>query len=181
MTMLWNIEANDIELRTKEIKLLCLDVDGVMTDGRLYFSNTGDEMKAFNTQDGQGIRLLQSGGIQIAIISGRKSELVARRARDLGIQLVYQGRVDKMVALEQLCKKNQFSPAQIAYLGDDLPDIQVIKQVALGLAVSNAHPAVKSVAHGITENAGGFGAVREVCDFLLQAQNKYADAIQTYM
>lgn len=181
MTMFWNIEANDIESRAKAIKLLCLDVDGVMTDGRLYFSNTGDEMKTFDTQDGQGIRLLQSGGLQVAIISGRKSEVVARRARDLDIHILYQGRVDKIVALGELCKENQITPSQIAYLGDDLPDIQVIKQVGLGLAVSNAHLAVKSVAHGITENGGGFGAVREVCDFLLEAQNKYTNAVKNYL
>jgi 3-deoxy-D-manno-octulosonate 8-phosphate phosphatase (KDO 8-P phosphatase) len=179
--MVFNIDPSEILQRAKNIKLLLLDVDGVLTAGELFLTDSGEEIKAFNTLDGQGIKLLQSEGIQVGIISGRRSSLVSRRAENLGIKLVIQGREDKLNALAEICASSGFSAAQIAFVGDDLPDIKVIKAVQLGFAVDNAHQSVKRTAHAITLKSGGNGAVREVCDFILQAQEKYENAIAAFL
>jgi len=128
--------------RAKAIRLLLLDVDGVLTDGRLYYGNNGEELKAFNIQDGLGIKLLQRNNVQVGIITGRSSELVARRASELGIKLIVQGREDKLTALEEtldaVSEESRLQMEQIAFLGDDLPDVAVIRRVGLGVAVANA-------------------------------------------
>jgi 3-deoxy-D-manno-octulosonate 8-phosphate phosphatase (KDO 8-P phosphatase) len=179
--MVFNIDPSEILQRARHIKLLLLDVDGVLTAGELFLSDSGEEIKAFSTLDGQGIKLLQSEGIQVGIISGRRSSLVSRRAENLGISLVIQGREDKLNALSEICASSGFNVSQIAYVGDDLPDIKVIKAVQLGFAVDNAHQSVKRTAHAVTHTEGGHGAVREVCDFILQAQEKYDDAIAAFL
>ncbi|MCP8900185.1 3-deoxy-manno-octulosonate-8-phosphatase KdsC [Gilvimarinus xylanilyticus] len=161
----------------QRIKLLILDVDGVLTDGRLYYDNHGNEMKAFNTQDGQGIKSLMRSGVQVAIITGRSSEVVARRARELGIDILIQGREDKWAALQEIFTELNLEPEQIAHMGDDWPDLSIMTRVGLALTVPNAHSTVSEYAHWISHRAGGEGAVRDACDLLMQAQGTFADAV----
>ena len=179
--MLFNIDPSDAVERARAVTLLLLDVDGVLTAGELYLADSGEEIKAFSTLDGQGIKLLQRYGVKVGILSGRKSQLLSKRAENLGIEIIIQGREDKLDALEELCKKQNIAPEHIAYVGDDLPDIKVLKAVRLGFSVPNAHSTVKEIAHVQTQSAGGLGAVREVCDFILQAQGLYDDAIAPYL
>jgi len=171
--------------RAKAIRLLLLDVDGVLTDGRLYYGNNGEELKAFNIQDGLGIKLLQRNGIQVGIITGRSSELVARRASELGIKLIVQGREDKLTALQEtlntMDKESRFQMEQIAFLGDDLPDVAVIRQVGLGVAVANARQFVVENAHWQTTSIGGHGAVRELAEMILQTQGKLDATLSNYL
>lgn len=157
----------------KAINLLLLDVDGVLTNGQLYFSNGGEEIKAFNSLDGHGIKMLQAAGIEVGIITGRRSELVNKRAADLGIGLLYQGREDKLIAMEEIVASSVHELSGIAYVGDDLPDIPAIAAAGVGFTVKNCHADLLQIADLQTSRAGGSGAVREVCDYLLKAQNLY--------
>ncbi len=166
--------------RARHIRLLLLDVDGVLTDGKLYFGNDGAEMKAFNTLDGHGIKLLQKSGVKVGIITGRTSTLVEKRARDLGITLLIQGREDKYSAMLELLHETNYQPQEIAYMGDDYPDLQVICRVGLGMTVANALPAIQEHTHWQSQRCGGEGAVREACDFIMQAQGTYHDALAAY-
>ena len=161
--------------------MLVLDVDGVLSDGKLYFSNSGDEMKAFSTLDGQGIKMLQRNGIDVGIITGRTSTLVQRRAKNLGITLLIQGREDKLVALKEMSAKVNISCEHIAYMGDDLPDLAAIRHARLGITVADGHAFVAEHADWITSARGGNGAVREACEFLLRAQGKLDQAWQQYL
>lgn len=154
----------------RQIRALVLDVDGVLSDGTIYMSAQGDEIKAFNILDGQGILQLQRAGLTVAIITGRNSPLTTRRAADLGIAHLIQGREDKLVALADLAQTLHIDLAQIAYVGDDLPDLSAIQAVGLGITVPNAHWHILETAAWCTHAAGGYGAIREVCDALLQAQ-----------
>ena len=156
-----------------KVKLLLLDVDGVLTDGKLYFSNSGEEIKAFHTLDGHGIKMLMSTGVEVGIITGRTSTLLEKRAGDLGIELLYQGREDKLNVLHEILAGRQLASEQTCYAGDDLPDLPVLKAVGLGFTVPLGHVSVKSVVQAITEFQGGHGAVREIADFILQAQGNY--------
>lgn len=171
----------EIYQRAKTIKILVLDVDGVLTDGSLYFGNSGEELKAFNIQDGLGIKLLRDAGIDTAIITGRQSELVQRRAQNLGIEHIIQGREDKLVALDELRNKLGISYAQIAYMGDDLPDLSAIRKVALGITVADGNVFVAKHAHWQTTAKGGKGAVREACEMILSAQDKLNSALNSYL
>ena len=157
----------------KSIKLLVLDVDGVLTDGGIYFDENGVESKRFNALDGYGITMLLSSGIEVAIISGRKSKCVTYRMKNLGVKYCYQGRINKTQAFEELIAKLDLKPNQVAYVGDDIIDLPVMYKVALPIAVANAQKYVKEYAIFSTQNTGGNGAVREVCDYILIAQNKY--------
>jgi len=163
------------------VKLLVLDIDGVMTDGRLYFSAQGEALKVFNILDGLGIKLLRNSGVEVAIISGRSSEALSKRAADLGIKHLYQGREDKIQALTELLTVLDLSFNQVAHLGDDLPDLPVIRKVGLGMAVANAYALVKQHADWCTSAKGGEGAVREACDFIMSAQGTLDDALQPYL
>lgn len=154
------------------LRLLVLDVDGVLTDGRLYYSESGHEAKAFHIHDGLGIKLLQRNGVEVAIITGRSSLLLERRARELGIERVIQGREDKLTALEELRAPLQIDWQHIAYMGDDLPDLAAIRRVGLGMTVANANPLVRQHARWIAQLPGGAGAVREAAEFILDAQGK---------
>ncbi len=167
--------------RAQKIRLAVFDVDGVLTDGKLYFLPDGSEFKTFNTLDGHGIKMLMQAGIQTAIITGRSSPVVERRAKNLGIQHLFQGREDKFVALQELLSSLSDAPAleQVAYLGDDLPDLPAIRRVGLGMAVASADSFVRQHAHGVTIAAGGAGAAREFCEFILRAQGKL-DALQEH-
>ncbi len=163
------------------IRLVVLDVDGVLSDGRLYYGEDGGELKAFHIRDGLGIKLLQRNAIQVAIITGRTSQLLARRARELGIELVIQGRDDKLTALQELLTDHPYPLEQIAYMGDDLQDLRAIRAVGLGMTVADAHPVVAAHALWQATRAGGRGAVREAAEFILQAQNKLAPTIADYL
>ena len=159
---------------------MLLDVDGVLTDGRLYYGNSGEEMKAFNIQDGLGIKLLQQGGIQVGIITGRVSELLQRRATELGINPVIQDREDKLTALNELMLTADLNLDEIAFVGDDLPDLAVIKKVGLGITVANGSAALKSAADWQTAKKGGEGAVREVAEMLLSCQNNLSRLLEQF-
>jgi 3-deoxy-D-manno-octulosonate 8-phosphate phosphatase (KDO 8-P phosphatase) len=167
--------------KARQIQLVILDVDGVMTDGGLQFDSQGREYKTFNSLDGQGMRMLLECGIQIAIITGRKSKLVNHRMNDLGVKLVFQGYRDKAPAFNELLNKTGLDRSQIAYLGDDLPDLTVMAQVGMGIAVQNAHAFVKQQADWITNTSGGKGAVREVTDYILEAQGLLDDKQASYL
>jgi 3-deoxy-D-manno-octulosonate 8-phosphate phosphatase (KDO 8-P phosphatase) len=164
----------------RNIRMLLLDVDGVLTDGRLYYGESGEEYKSFNIKDGLGIKLLQRAGIEVGIITARKSSLVARRCRELGIKRVIQGRQDKMVALNELVKELNIAMRQIAYIGDDLPDLGPIKNVGLGMTVADANHVLKENALWCSQAPGGFGAVREAAEFILTAQDKLQALIQSH-
>ena len=167
--------------KAQNIKLLVLDVDGVLSDGKLYFSDQGDELKSFSTLDGQGIKLLQNSGIDVALITGRKSNIVTLRAKELGIKLLVQGREDKLEALDVILAELNLHYHQVAYIGDDLPDLACIRKVGFGATVPNANPVILEHALCCTERSGGQGAVREICDLILHAQNKFDAAIAPYI
>ena len=162
----------DISERAARIKLAIFDVDGVLTDGRLWYAEDGHELKAFHVHDGLGLKRLRANGIEVAIITARISHLVAQRMAELGIVHVYQGQDDKRTCFDQLLHALKLEAAQCAYTGDDLPDLGVMCQAGLAIAVANAHPSVCERAHWTTRKVGGYGAVREVCDLLLDAQGK---------
>lgn len=149
------------------IRLLVLDVDGVLTDGRLYFGPNGETLKSFHVRDGLGIQQVTQAGIAVAVISGRKSKMVAVRCRELGVEHVHQGAKDKVAVLEKLCTRLRLEPSECACVGDDLPDVPVMRKVALAFAVADAHSEARHAAHLVTRLPGGHGAVREVCDYLL--------------
>ena len=158
--------------RASRVRMLILDVDGVLTDGKLYFDSNGHEMKAFNTRDGMGIKALQRSGIEVAIITGRKSNAVAQRMSQLGVQHVYQGREDKLTAFQDLMEKTGLDADQVCFAGDDWIDMPVLLRVGLAVSVADAEERVKDLAHWITQRDGGNGAVREICNLILVAQDK---------
>jgi 3-deoxy-D-manno-octulosonate 8-phosphate phosphatase (KDO 8-P phosphatase) len=166
--------------RAKEIKLLLLDVDGVLTDGNLLYSGSGEESKSFNTQDGFGLRLLGEAGIDVGVITARKSEVVARRAAELKMRYIYQGVASKNDAFRDVMKVAGLKPYQIAYMGDDWLDLVLLQQVGLAIAPANGVREVKAVAHFITERPGGGGAVRDGCDLIIEAQNLLQELLQKY-
>jgi 3-deoxy-D-manno-octulosonate 8-phosphate phosphatase (KDO 8-P phosphatase) len=171
----------DIVMDWKQISFVVTDVDGVLTNGQLMFTAEGEHFKSFNTLDGHGIKMLQSCGIEVAIITGRTSNMVLKRAADLGIKTVIQGREDKWVALEPMLKERQLHPDQVAYVGDDWPDLACIRRVGLGVAVANADSAVKEHAQYITQRRGGEGAFREVADFILKSQGHYDALLEKWL
>ena len=164
----------------KNIKLVLLDVDGVLTDGRLYYGNSGEELKAFDIQDGLGIKLLQKGGVKVGIITGRRSALLQRRAEELAISPLVQGREDKWLALNEMMEDLGVSLEEIAFVGDDLPDLAVIKRVGLGITPANGSHIVASQADWQTKNSGGDGAVREIAELILSAQDKLESILAAY-
>lgn len=167
--------------KARLIRLLALDVDGVMTDGSLYFHGDGSESKAFNSLDGHGIKMLQASGVKVAIITGRRSPMVAQRAKALGIEILQQGREDKLVALKDIQQELKLEWSQVAYCGDDLPDLSAIKTSGLGITVPNAPDYMQQHADYCCQRAGGQGAVREITDLIMQAQGTLQDAIDHYL
>jgi len=156
------------------LRLVAFDIDGVFTDGRFYLSNDGIESKAFHTQDGCGIRQLLEAGLDVAVISGRESVAVEKRMSELGVQYVIQGNADKVAAFESLVKELGINEQESAYVGDDVPDLPLLRRVGFSVAVSNAHRDVKAECDYTTNSPGGFGAVREVCDLILSARLEHA-------
>ena len=164
----------DIRDRAAAVRLAVFDVDGVLTDGRLWFAEDGRELKAFHVHDGLGLKRLLANGIEVGVITSRVSHLVTERMAELGVAHVYQGQDDKLACFEKLCHALKLEHAQACYTGDDLPDLPVMRRVGLAIAVANAHAWVSEQAHWHTRLAGGHGAVREVCDLLLEAHGKGA-------
>jgi 3-deoxy-D-manno-octulosonate 8-phosphate phosphatase (KDO 8-P phosphatase) len=167
--------------KAKKIKLLILDVDGVLTDGRLFFDDQGKEYKCFHARDGHGIKLLRQSGVEVAVISGRKSNSVALRMKSLGIKHVYQGHENKIAAFNEILQILSIQPEQAVHVGDDLLDLPIMKRVGLSIAVNDANDVVKNYADWSTNTLGGLGAVREVCDFIMQAQGTYDEMVQGYL
>jgi 3-deoxy-D-manno-octulosonate 8-phosphate phosphatase (KDO 8-P phosphatase) len=164
--------------RASRVKLMIFDVDGVLTDGGLLFTAEGDTMKAFNSMDGHGAKLLREAGIDTAIITGRKSGIVAVRAQELRIKHLYQGVEHKMTAFRQLLDETGIAPEECGYMGDDWPDLAVMLRVGFAAAPANSHPEVIARAHWVSQARGGHGAVRELSDTLLRAQGRYDALLQ---
>lgn len=167
--------------KAKKIKCFISDVDGVLTDGLIFIDNAGNELKAFNIQDGMGLKLLQAANIEVAIITTSTNEVIDHRMKQLAIRHYYKGQVNKQAAYDKIKLSLGLDDSEIAYIGDDLPDRDLIAQAGLGVAVSNALPAVKEAAFWITNAHGGRGGVREICDLILEAQGKQESALQRYL
>ena len=176
MNTLYGDVAQSTLTKASHIKLLVCDVDGVFSDGRIYLGNDGEELKAFHTKDGFGIKALGTSGVKVAIITGRNSAIVANRMKALNVAHIIQGQEDKLPALKQLADKLSIKLEQIAYIGDDVPDLACIEAVGLGICVSDGHPLVQQGANYITFTRGGFGAVRETCDLIMQTQGNLHSA-----
>jgi len=161
-----------LKAKAKKIKLLLLDVDGVLTDGSIILDNQGNELKAFHVRDGHGIKLAQRAGIVIGIITGRRSEVVNIRCRELGVTEVNQGAHDKIAVYEEVLRRHGLADESVAFVGDDIVDAGIFRRVGLAITVADADPAVVPLAHMRTRAAGGRGAVREVTDLLLACQGK---------
>jgi 3-deoxy-D-manno-octulosonate 8-phosphate phosphatase (KDO 8-P phosphatase) len=166
--------------RLKNIKLLLLDVDGVLTDGRIIFDSNGIESKFFNVKDGHGIKLVQRAGIEVGIVSGRSSQVVANRAAELGIDRVFQGSLDKLSVYRQILEDTGLDDARIAFMGDDIIDIPVMRRVGFAAAPADAVEEVLPHAHFVAKNRGGWGAVRELCDLILKAQGAWETVTARY-
>jgi 3-deoxy-D-manno-octulosonate 8-phosphate phosphatase (KDO 8-P phosphatase) len=159
--------SQDILTTAKTLKLLICDIDGVFSDGRVYMGNDGEELKAFHTRDGFGVKSLLNAGIEVAVITGRQSTIVANRMQGLGVTHIYQGQDNKVIAFNMLIEKLNISPEHVAYIGDDVIDLPVMNLCGLSVAVADAHPLVKKGADFSTSIRGGFGAVRELADLIL--------------
>jgi 3-deoxy-D-manno-octulosonate 8-phosphate phosphatase (KDO 8-P phosphatase) len=175
------IEPSEIERRAARIKLLLMDCDGVLTDGRITLLENGDEEKSFHTRDGHGLVLLHRAGLQSGIISGRTSRLVERRARELGIRYVRQGTWDKVKDFEELLAEAGLNETEVAYVGDDVTDIPLMQRSELAVAVADATDETRAVAHYVTRIQGGFGAIREVTELILKAQGRWSELMRKYM
>jgi 3-deoxy-D-manno-octulosonate 8-phosphate phosphatase (KDO 8-P phosphatase) len=170
----------DITKKAKNIKLLILDVDGVMTDGKVVYSDSGEELKFFDSRDGHGIKMLMRTGVQVAIITGRLSKAVEHRAANLGIAIVYQKALNKIEAYEEILAQNSLADQDICAVGDDLPDAPLLRRSGLAVAVPGAVDEVRMLAHYTTRHAGGDGAVREVCDMIMKAQGTWQAVTARY-
>ena len=167
-------------VKISEINLLLLDVDGVLTDGSIYFDHQGEEIKAFNSKDGLGLRFIMEAGIQVGIVTARQSKALAHRCKNLGIDLVFQGKQDKAAVMEHIMERTGVAPDQMAYMGDDLLDLPMFTRVGLAIAVADAHPFVLEKADMVTSAKGGKGAVREICDAILSAKGLLNDIVDQY-
>ncbi len=167
--------------KIRKLKLLTLDVDGVLTDGRLFFDYQGNEYKSFHARDGHGLKLLQRSGVAVAVISGRDSPLVNQRMQSLGVEYVYQGCEDKRAAFADVLSKLNLKPEQAAYVGDDVLDLPLMRQAGFAVAVRDANFAILPYADWQTLTPGGLGAVREVCDLILQAQGGFETMLRDYL
>jgi 3-deoxy-D-manno-octulosonate 8-phosphate phosphatase (KDO 8-P phosphatase) len=171
----------DVWSRARTIRLLILDIDGVLTDGSLYFDAKGETLKVFHVRDGHGIKMAQRGGLEVALVSGRRSDAAFHRARELGITRFYEGVRDKVAILEELLAALNLNAAEVAAMGDELVDLPLFHRVGLGVAVADAVPEVVAAAHWVTSLPGGKGAVREVCDLLLKAQGTWDELLRPWL
>jgi 3-deoxy-D-manno-octulosonate 8-phosphate phosphatase (KDO 8-P phosphatase) len=166
--------------KVKHLKLLMLDVDGVLTDGKIIYNDRGEELKAFDVRDGHGIKLLMRSGVKVVLITGRKSRVVVHRARDLGITQVYQKATNKVEVYEKILRQKKLVDREVGFVGDDLVDIPVLRRAGFSATVSDAIPEVKKIVDYITTKRGGEGAVREICELLLKLQNRWEKVTETY-
>lgn len=171
----------DLLERAKRVRLLIFDVDGVLTDGSLFVGDDGQEYKAFNSRDGHGIKMLQKHGVTVGIITGRTSQVVEHRMANLGISHVYQGKLEKLPAFEELIAALGVTPEQTAYVGDDVVDLPVMRRVGLAIAVQDAHPLVKQHSHWQTPHGGGRGAARDACELLMEAHGVLQQELDSYL
>ena len=171
----------DLEQRCQSIALLLSDVDGVLTEGRIMLDNQGIESKSFHVRDGLGIKLWQKAGYSFGMVTLRSTQSLKVRAAELGIEILRQGVPDKLAAVKQILAELKISRDRVCYIGDDLPDLPVIRAVGLGIAVADACEELRQAAHFITQQRGGDGAVRTVIELILKAQCRWADVIQTYL
>lgn len=169
-----------VDERAKKIKLLVMDVDGVLTDGRVIYANSGDALKFFDVTDGMGLSLWSRAGLKSAILTARKSRIVSRRSKDIHIDKVYQNAFRKLEVFERILNDFKVSSEEVCFIGDDVIDMPVLRRVGLAVCVPNAVPEVKSEVHYITKRKGGRGAVREVTDMILKAQGKWNKLMQRY-
>ena len=169
-----------VKEKLKRIRMLMLDIDGVMTDGRIIMDDEGRELKNFNVREGHGLKVMQRYGIKVAIITGRQSNLVRHRAKEMDIKDVYQKVFNKKEVFEKILKKHKLSPDETAFIGDDIVDIPVLKRVGFSVAVADAVDVVKKQVDYITSHKGGKGAVREVCEMILKAQEKWPEIAARY-
>ncbi|MCG6892640.1 MAG: HAD hydrolase family protein [Desulfobacteraceae bacterium] len=169
-----------LQEKFRRIRLLAMDVDGVLTDGRITYGDAGIETKTFHVHDGLGIRLLLHHGIRVCVVTGRRSEALQRRCRELGIDAVFDGVSDKAAVMDEIRSRWQLAEEDIACMGDDLPDMAMMEQAGLRIAVADAREPVKSMADVVTRSAGGKGAVREICDRILKSQGKWEEAMQRF-
>ena len=174
-------DVSTIERRASHIKLLLMDCDGVLTDGRLWLLENGGEQKSFNTKDGLGFELLRRAGVRSGIITGRTSQALARRADELGIEFLRQGDEQKLNAFEKVLAEAKLDESRVAYIGDDLSDIPLMKRCELSVAVADAVEETRSVAHYVTQAKGGRGAVREVIEMILKSQGLWNDLVEPYL
>ena len=174
-------ERDEIERRAAQVRLLLLDCDGVLTDGRITPVEGGEELKSFHTHDGHGLVMLHRAGLRSGIISGRTSKLVELRAADLGISFIRQGALNKVEAFESLLAEAGVEPSHAAYVGDDVVDIPLMRRCALAVAVADATHDTRAAAHYVTRLPGGFGAVREVCELILKAQGRWDELMKRYL
>lgn len=172
--------SSDVLARAAKIRLMICDVDGVLTDGRLYFTADGHELKSFHARDGHGLKLLQRTGVQAAVISGRSSPAVALRMSSIGIEHVFQGRENKLEPFQELLDRLGLNAEQAAFVGDDLLDLPLLRRVGLAVAVADAHFTLRETVHWVTAQPGGLGAVREVCDLIMLAQGRLQGIIESY-
>jgi 3-deoxy-D-manno-octulosonate 8-phosphate phosphatase (KDO 8-P phosphatase) len=173
--------ADDLTARLQQLKVMAFDVDGVLTDGRLYYADDGSELKAFSAHDGQGMTLLRDGGVKLALITSRRSLLVERRARELGVHFCYQGVDAKRETLDALLGELKLQPAQAGYMGDDLLDLAAMARAGFAATVPAAPQALRARAHYVSSAPGGGGAVREVCELILAAQGLLPGLIAEYL
>jgi len=171
----------DVLEKASRIRLVIFDVDGVLTDGNLYLGNNGEELKTFNIKDGLGIKLLMQSGVDVGVITGRSSKLVAQRMESLGVKHVYQGQHEKLPAYHDLLATLGLESEQVAYVGDDLIDLPLMRRAGFAVAVQDAHSLVRQHAHWQTPSAGGRGAAREVCELLMKAQGTLDEAYRAYL
>jgi 3-deoxy-D-manno-octulosonate 8-phosphate phosphatase (KDO 8-P phosphatase) len=172
VTTLYGSIPQSLLIGMQNVKLLVCDVDGVFSDGKIYMGNQGEELKTFHTLDGYGIKAIMKIGIDVAIVTGRQSKIVQNRMQALGVKHIIQGQEEKRSAVESLQKQLSISKQQTASVGDDMPDIGMFNASSIAFSVNNGHPYVKQRAHYVTTTLGGSGAIREICDLLLQANNK---------
>jgi 3-deoxy-D-manno-octulosonate 8-phosphate phosphatase (KDO 8-P phosphatase) len=176
-----NAKKKNWQKRVEKIRLLLLDVDGVLTDGRIIYDGSGKEWKSFDIKDGQGIKLLQRAGIEVGILSGRSAAAVRLRARELGLALVRQKVRDKEKVFAEIMSRKRLTAEEICFMGDDIVDVPVLRRVGFAVAVADGVDLVKSCAHYVTSRPGGRGAVREVCDLILRLQGKWAAVTEFYV
>ena len=176
-----NAHKNKARLKIKKIKILILDVDGIMTDGSIIYDDNGKETKVFDVRDGHGIKMLMNAGVYVAIITARKSGVVKHRAKNLGIKMVYQKAMDKVIAFNDILAKTSLKPENAAYMGDELVDISILKRAGFSITVPDGVPEVKAVSDYITKMPGGKGAVREICELILKVQGKWENIIKRYL